>query len=89
MWRETLNHVEAKAFFAEVFKAKMSFKHLQMAYYFKNSAYREKIEVLAIVNFDFGGMTPKGFPELGQNPSGHLRFSNKSNNSEISPLEMF
>lgn len=34
-------------------------------------------------------MTPKGFPELGQNPSGHLRFSNKSNNSEISPLEMF
>ena len=55
MWRETLNHVEAKAFFAEVFKAKMSFKHLQMAYYFKNSAHREKIEVLAIVNFDFGG----------------------------------
>ena len=25
-------------------------------------------------------MTPKGFPELGQNPSGH---SNKSNNNEI------
>ena len=24
MWRETFNHIEAKAFFAEVFKAKMS-----------------------------------------------------------------
>ena len=29
-----------------------------MDYYFKNSAHREKIEVLAIVNFDFGGNDP-------------------------------
>lgn len=41
--------------------------------------------MLAIVSFNSGGVTPKGFPALGQNPSGHR---NKSNNKEISPSEM-
>lgn len=73
MWRKTFSYVEAKAFFAEVFKAKMSFKHLQMACYFKNSAHRGKLKLLPESIEIFLGMTPKGFPEFGQNPSGHLK----------------
>lgn len=46
MWRETFNHVEAEAFFAEIFKAKMSLNIFKMAYYFKNSAHREKLKCL-------------------------------------------
>lgn len=68
-----------------------------MAYYFKNSAYAKKFEVPAILNeriiFSFA-MTPRGFPELGQNPSSHLRLSNKNysvtcNNNDIPALEVF
>ena len=51
----------------------MSFKHLQMACYFKNSAHRGKLKLLPESIEIFLGMTPKGFPEFGQNPSGHLK----------------
>lgn len=68
-----------------------------MAYYFKNSVYMKKFEVPAILSeiiILIFWTDPKGFPELGQNPSGHLRLSNPGNSltcniNEVSALEMF
>lgn len=57
-----------------------------MAYYFKKFCLHEKFDVPAILSeviisvfFFFFFNEPKGFLELGQNPSNHLRLNNNNN----------
>lgn len=83
MWRNTLNQVKKLSVLPElqVFKTQVSFRHLLMAYNLK-TVYMEKSEMPAtfseIIVFIFWNEL-KEFPELGQNPSEHLKLNNNNN----------